>query len=248
MADKSILAEADFNLTKTWIEYVNRLVGVIIGFLIGGLFWVSLKLRRERRPLFWISLTTLAAVIVQGWFGSIVVSTNLTNWTITVHMFLALAIVGLLIYLYHFSAHESGYRGSLATRILLLVCMTLLLVQIFLGTRVREAIDMIAGSAAARESWIAQLGPEFLIHRSFSWLVLIMHVILVVKLGKTSANKVLSLGLIVIILGALAAGITMAYGSVPAFLQPVHLVLATGAFGVQLLLLFQLKTEQKVSV
>ena len=40
--DKSILEEEDFNVTKAWIEYVNRLVGVMIGLLIVALFWKSI--------------------------------------------------------------------------------------------------------------------------------------------------------------------------------------------------------------
>jgi cytochrome c oxidase assembly protein subunit 15 len=32
--DKSMYEEADFNALKTWIEYINRLIGVLIGFLI----------------------------------------------------------------------------------------------------------------------------------------------------------------------------------------------------------------------
>src|SRR5690348_2995889 len=32
--DKSVLEEAEFNPLKTWIEYVNRIVGVVIGFMI----------------------------------------------------------------------------------------------------------------------------------------------------------------------------------------------------------------------
>src|SRR5688572_21164387 len=34
LKDKSIYAEQDFNPVKSWIEYFNRIVGVIIGFLI----------------------------------------------------------------------------------------------------------------------------------------------------------------------------------------------------------------------
>ncbi len=102
--DESILVEADFNAQKTWIEYLNRLVGVVIGFLIIAVFVRSISLLKVNPFFFWLSLATLLAVIIQGWFGSIVVSTNLTSWTITIHMFLALVIVAMLILLMHKSS------------------------------------------------------------------------------------------------------------------------------------------------
>lgn len=239
--NRSILEETDFNASKTWIEYVNRLLGVIVGFLILALAVRSISLRKAFPKLFYFSLATLVAVIIQGWFGSIVVSTNLTTWTITVHMFLALLIVAFLVYLYHSSDHHSqrnaidpGYRWILFS------CMVVLLVQIFWGTQVRQVIDRIASSSAVRDFWISQLGVEFLIHRSFSWVVLGLHLILVVKMIKTSTEKVLPLALIVLILGTLLSGAGMAYFSVPYLLQPVHLLLGTMIFGMQWLLLFRL--------
>jgi heme a synthase len=44
----------------------------------------------------------------------------------------------------------------------------------------------------------------------------------------------------VLILGAILSGAGMAYFAVPAFLQPVHLLLASLAFGVQFILLLEL--------
>src|SRR5258708_36055730 len=139
--DKSILTETEFNPVKTWIEYINRLVGVAIGFLIIALFYKSIPFKKERSVLFWLSLATLIAVIFQGWFGSIVVSTNLTTWTITVHLFLALLIVGFLIYLLHTSSDIRNSDIKSSGRWLLIACMIALLVQVFLGTEVRGSID-----------------------------------------------------------------------------------------------------------
>ena len=246
--DKTMLQETDFNLTKTWIEYLNRLVGVAIGLLIIGLFWRSIGLRKQSPSIFYFSLATLIAVIVQGWFGSIVVSTNLTTWTVTVHMFLALLIVGFLVYLFRLTELQNHIKTRSALKLFLLACIVALLTQVFFGTQVRESIDKIAGMGIGREGWISQLGLEFMIHRSFAWVVLILHLVMIIKLRKTTVNNVLSLALIVIILGTFLTGAGMAYGAVPAVLQPVHLVMATAAFGMQLLLFFRLNTSHHAAL
>mgnify|MGYP003575631596 FL=1 len=111
--DPSVLRENDFNPTKTWIEYINRVIGVIIGFLIFAVLVVSWKFRRSQSRLTVVAAITFILVAMQGWIGSFVVSTNLTPWTITVHMFLALVIVALLIYLVHESSFEREIDSSL---------------------------------------------------------------------------------------------------------------------------------------
>jgi heme a synthase len=245
LADKTVLIEADFNPTKTLIEYLNRVIGVIIGLFIVVLFWSSLKFRKQKPALFWVSLATLLTVIVQGWFGSIVVSTNLTTWTITVHMLVALVIVSMLNYLLVVSQPEKESvdlpRGSI---LILISCSVALLIQILFGTQVREAVDRLA--LVARETWMASLGLEFIIHRSFSWLVLCLHILLIWKLRKTTSAKTVSLALFVLILGSFLTGVGMAYFNVPPFLQPIHLVLAAICFGFQQFLLFKLNSRREV--
>lgn len=243
--DKSILAEEDFNVTKAWIEYVNRLVGVMIGLLIVALFWKSIRLRKQYPSIFFFSLIVLVTVIFQGWFGSIVVSTNLTTWTVTVHMLLAMLMVGLLVYLLRLSESSQEHHTLPGMKGVVLTCIATLLIQIFLGTQVRESIDRVAALRVVRETWISQLGISFIIHRSFSMVILLLHLILLVKLKKTRKNNPLSLGLIVLLLGTFLTGVGMAYWSVPALLQPIHLVLAAGALGMQLLLFFRLQMRQQ---
>jgi heme a synthase len=246
--DKSVLIETNFNPVKTWIEYVNRLTGAGIGLFIIALFIKSWKLRKSNKSVFILSGLTLLVVIFQGWFGSIVVSTNLTTWTITIHMLLALGIVAMLVYLYYKSDVERPDRQDAKPllKAVLIGCMVLLLTQVIFGTKVREAIDRLAMTGVGRISWINQLGTEFWIHRSFSWLVLLVHVILLYQISKTNTNKALSRALFVLILGTLLTGIGMAYFSIPALLQPVHLVIATITFGLQLLLFFRLNNNKKM--
>ena len=236
--DPNVLQEDDFNVTKTWIEYVNRVIGVIIGFLIFAVFAVSLRFRKTDIKLTVVACLTFLLVALQGWIGSFVVSTNLTPWTITVHMFLALVIVALLVYLVHQSTYEEDIESSLGFW-WLIACMGVLLVQILLGTQVREAVDGVSNEMA-RESWIANIEREFIIHRSFSWIVLILHVGLIIRLYKTEGSKAFALTLILLILGTILTGLGMAYFGVPPFLQPLHLLLATVTFGVQFAFLLRL--------
>ncbi len=242
--DESIRVEGDFNPTKTMIEYFNRLVGVTIGFLIFAVFLTSLRLWKADRALTLIAFATFVMVGFQGWTGSVVVSTNLTPWTITIHMFLALVIVAMLICLLYRATGGRGDFFSASAKWWLIACMTTLLVQIFLGTQVREGIDRVS-ELAGREAWIGMLGGTFLIHRSFSWLVLLLHAGLVWKLVKTTGWNAFAIALILLILGTLLSGIGMASFSVPAFLQPVHLLLATLTFGVQFMLLLRLEKPRE---
>jgi heme a synthase len=240
--DKTVLVEADFNPIKTWIEYGNRIVGVIIGFLITAVFIVSLKLRRSHIHLTFTAFLALLLVIFQGWLGSFVVSTNLTPWTVTVHMFLALVIVALLIFIVDRTDEEHYVVKTPLGFVWLLACIATLLVQVLLGTKVREAIDGISATLP-RNEWISGVDNSFIIHRSFSWIVLILHIALIVNLRKTEGLKAFPLTLILLILGTILTGVGMAYFAVPAFLQPIHLLLATVSFGMQFALLLKLKRK-----
>ena len=241
--DETVLVENDFNPVKTWIEYVNRLVGVVIGLLIFAVFVLSIRFWKTDRTVTLVACAAFLLVGFQGWIGSVVVSTNLMPWTITVHMFLALLIVALLIYVVHQSSYITEINSSVGFW-WLIASIAVLLVQILLGTQVREAIDQLAGTVR-RESWISRLGAEFIVHRSFSWIVLILHVGLIVKLHKTQGSKVFALTLILLILGTILTGMSMAYFAVPPFLQPVHLLLATVTFGMQFLFLLKLKRKEE---
>jgi len=246
LTDESIRVEADFNAVKTWIEYINRLIGAVIGLLIFAVFVYSFRFWKTHRNWTILAFITFILVGFQGWIGSIVVSTNLTPWTITIHMFLALVIVGLLIYLVHQARVSVSKSWNVAGITPWIVgCLVVVLIQILLGTQVREALDQVATRLTDRGEWIEALGISFIIHRSFSWIVLVLHVGLFWKLMKSEHGKGFALILFLLILGTILTGTGMAYFAVPPFLQPVHLLLATVTFGFQFLLILQVNTKHK---
>ncbi|MEQ9169100.1 MAG: heme A synthase, partial [Fulvivirga sp.] len=129
---------------------------------------------------------------------------------------------------------------------LLLACMLVLIIQIVFGTQVREAIDSVAASLqySQRGQWIQNLGVEFFIHRSFSWVVLILHGLLMYKLLKMKFDSKVFKSLVAVIVLTIITGTSMAYFGMPAFLQPVHLLLGTVGFGLQIFLFLQLNSKR----
>jgi cytochrome c oxidase assembly protein subunit 15 len=240
--DTSILEEADFNVYKTWTEYVNRLVGVVIGLLIFATMIGSLTYWKEDKLVTIIAIMNFIAVGFQGWIGSIVVSTNLMPWMITFHMIIALLIVLLLIYL-NFRIRKDDLKATkrITNKKLIalsMACLAALGIQIVLGTQVREAIDIVSEelSFALRDTWVSKTGISFIIHRSFSIVLLLLHggLLYLVLKNKHHSTLIRNLGKYVIFLLAIEiiSGIVMAYFSIPPFVQPIHLLLSTVSFGV----------------
>jgi len=257
--DKSILVQEPFNATKTWIEYLNRLAGAIIGLLIVLTLIYSLKLKSVDPKIMWLSFLSLVLVLFQGWLGSIVVSTNLLQWMISVHMIVALFMVCLLLYIYHLSGRYASkivradlpieisnkYRWILGFGILLMI------VQIILGTQVREQIDTIAGNLAYlnRSSWIGELGLTYYIHRTYSLIILGLHLFIGYKLfpfrgqnKKMTNHYVLLMSLFVAVI---LSGVIMAYFGILAFIQPLHLFLGSLIIGFQYYIWLELGQSEK---
>lgn len=238
--------ETDFNPVKTWIEYVNRLLGALIGvfvFLTAVFAW---PYRRRDPPVFWLAVAAWLLTGVQGWLGSLVVSTNLLPVMVTVHMGLALLIVALLLYAVDRAQEQAPAAASVAVaasgglRAVLWLGLLVTFGQIVLGTQVRERVDMVAAAAnyVGRPGWVAQLGSAFTVHRAFSGVVLILVLYTAYELWSQGPRlRRLAQGLLAVLATELLAGVVLAYGGLPPAMQPVHLTLATVLFGLQFLAL-----------
>lgn len=236
--DPSVYVEEAFNARKTWIEYINRLAGFLAGnAMLLGFGWLLLYYRKRK----WLLLTALNLVLmgIEAWFGSIVVATNLVPWTITVHLFLALVIIGLQLYLIHELTNKKRLDLPQQKSFSVLSWLILLITfyQMFLGTQVREAIDALVKKGYSRAEWIEQLGMPFFIHRSFSWLVLILLTYLFWQNRKVWHYGRINVAFYVLSL-ELITGVALAYADMPGLVQTAHLVFATVLLSVLLLMRF----------
>ena len=239
-------ADTQFNPTKTWTEYVNRLVGATTGIL------VILSLVRARhfvhtdRPVFIASVATLVLIGFQAWLGSAVVASNLKPYMITAHMAMAFVLVYLLIYAIARSQRldlQSFSESTLPSffKNLLAVALGLTLLQIAMGTQIRQSIDpLIAQELGHRESWREYFPIVFYVHRSFSSVILLLNLWLAWKIlkGVTGRHPVRRFAKVLggLVLAAVATGVSLDRLGFPAFVQPLHLLLANLIFGTQVYL------------
>ncbi|MDX5348579.1 MAG: COX15/CtaA family protein [Hymenobacteraceae bacterium] len=241
----SAYIETEFNATKTWIEYINRLVGVLTGIFIFLTLLFSFVFWKSDKKIVLLSFLSFVIVGVEGWLGSLVVSTNLLPEMVTIHMGLALILVAVLIYTVARSQNKwfNAVDRSDASSIYFVLSIVILFsfIQIVLGTQVREQIDQIAFNLDGlyRDTWISKLGLTFYIHRSFSILILLVNLYLAYLIGKLKNSKLTKLNfwMLLLLFVEIGTGVVMSYFAIPAFLQPVHLTLSSLLFGVQFYML-----------
>lgn len=245
--DRSILVPEDFNAAKTWTEYANRLVGVIAGIFMILTVVYSFRLWSFKKRIALLSILNLILVGYQGWLGSIVVSTNLVPWVVTVHMLLALAILAVAIYTYHVVKVGDNPRMSVnpILHVFMLAALIISCLQIVFGTEVRERIDTVAPHLQDyREDWVNTIGAIFYRHRDVAIIVLVVNLLLYALMRRTFSRhsvqqQLMSFSFLIIML-QIVSGVILSYLSLPPYAQTIHIVLASLMFGTQFYLMLNL--------
>jgi cytochrome c oxidase assembly protein subunit 15 len=193
---------------------------------------VGTVFKYRKRKLVILSVTNLIILIIQAWFGSIVVATNLVPWTITVHLLLALVIILIQIQLIYELQKSQVRHFQISKQMKLIIWVSFIITfsQMFLGTQVREYIDHLTMQGFGRETWTDKLGLVFFIHRSFSWLVLIILAVLTWLNYKSENYRFIHLSFVVLTL-ELISGVLLAYIDMPGLVQTAHLLGASILFG-----------------
>jgi heme a synthase len=247
--DPSVFVHEPFNVYKTWTEYLNRVAGVLVGLFIFLTLIFSGAARKIDKRLFWLSLFAFLGVGFEGWLGSLVVSTNLMPSFITVHMVLAMAILVALIsaaiIAYVGEQSEGKVTNFTQSRNLIwggVVVCGLILIQIIIGTQVRENVDVVKAGLGEnnREKIIEGLGSVYTTHQLFYYVVAAAVLFFAFLLrGGTKSEKTnfnirgvrFSTNLMVLsLLSEILLGISMHRFGLPPVLQPLHLLFATVLF------------------
>ena len=236
-----------FNATHTWVEYINRLIGVLSGIPILIFFILSFFLYKKDKLLLPLSFLTILGMGFQAWLGKTVVDSNLAPFKITIHMVMALAIVAILLILIFRTSKKNKLQTFNKTfHYTLLLAIVLTLIQVILGTNVRQFVDeQVKSIGYIKSEWLNNPSVIFYVHRSFSILIFLTHLFLFnfnrkIEL-KFSKTKIL----FSLILLEILTGVIMYYFDFPFTSQPMHLVIASVIFGIQFYLILESNKSRK---
>jgi cytochrome c oxidase assembly protein subunit 15 len=241
---------AQFNPTLMWTEYLNRLLGVIVGLCVLAAAISAWRHHRREPQILWPTVAALLLTAYEGWLGGRVVAHQLAPWIVTVHLVVAIVIALLLVYATMVAAYRrpalarSGVRsrddGAPRSTFLAVVAVMMLvtLVQVALGTQVRGGIDDALDAGVAREAALSTVGAYDRAHRTMALAVMSMALVsMLVLWARHPGERVMARWTYAVV--ALAAlqvvlGIVLAYVVLAPAAQVLHLTVASLLMGAQM--------------
>lgn len=233
---------AEFNPYHTWVEYINRLCGALAGLSCLVLFVLSFKYWKTKKSVVLWAGIVLFLLGFNAWLGATVVFSVLNPVKITTHMIAALLNVAALIYLIHLARVNKKYVGKydVVFHIFTWVAMLFSLIQIGLGTQVRQFIDVQTRSGITDVSvWLANPDVTFYIHRTFSFVIFFVNLYLFLRNKRLNLDNTKMNWIMLLLILEIITGILMYYIHFPFGTQAAHLVLAAVMYGLQFAIILE---------
>jgi cytochrome c oxidase assembly protein subunit 15 len=165
----------EYDPVQTWIEFTNRLLALPV--LLANFLLMIVCLRTRIMPK--LGASAFALVIISALTGIVVVASGLRSGVVTIHMALAFLQLFVLTYLYWGGVRAGYSRTQIAgpSRPQVMIFLSCVMVEWAMGSQIREVTDrlMMERGIESRGSWIDEISESliYLIHRSFSWPILI---------------------------------------------------------------------------
>lgn len=225
-----------FVVYQTWVEYINRLLGALLGIFILALCISAFRQYSIDKVTALWSAAVLLLTLFQAWLGKLVVDGNLIPQSISIHMIAAFAILWLLTLIYSRCLNRENSVDKTTNRINSLALFTsiLVLIQTLIGTQVREQVDTIAAAYnyESRELWANEISSVLTLHKAFSLSVVALSVLMIIELrvSKLPSSRFFVRAVLSVLVFECVAGIIMVQVSMPAVAQSAHLLGASVLF------------------
>ncbi|MEI6864429.1 COX15/CtaA family protein [Flavicella sp.] len=237
---------AIFNVYHTWTEYVNRLSSVVAGFIFLFLLAGALKFWKENKKITILCFAAFFLMLFEAWLGKTVVDSVLKPSIITIHMIAGLLIIALLIKVLHIISEKKTAKKSYSRFFQILLGLSILLsvIQIALGTQIRQFVDEQVKIFGFENKQMSLYNPsmKFYIHRSFSVVIVLLNFLIYYKNETLKLKFKLPKIIILLLVFEIISGMLMYYSNFPFGTQTVHLLSGALLFGTQFYLYLQNST------
>lgn len=232
-----------FNVQLAWIEYINRLLGVLIGFFIFITLVLAIRHYRHVSRVLWPTVAAFLGVAFEGWLGSLVVRYHLDPHYVTLHLIVALVVVSLLLYATVCAFFPDGKplanvpadRLKLASAARAVLGITL--IQVGIGAWMRGDLEVLSMQTPppARASWIDQVGAIDPLHRFMAFVVGALVVWLFVWVRRRFVAYPwlyrVSAACVALVAAQIAVGVVLAEAALPPPFQVLHLLIGSLLMG-----------------
>jgi cytochrome c oxidase assembly protein subunit 15 len=240
LKDPNLYQPEEFNTSKAWIEYINRLIGVLSG-LFSLIFFVTLFFIRNQisRSKFLYGIIGFILMLFNAWMGSIVVATNLFPILISIHYVAAYAVL----FFFMLSIHQTKLNQEslllMKFKFYYLIMVVLSIVQVVLGTQLRHFTD----KAVAQNILIVNeavnfsfLGISFTRHWLMALFLIFVSLLPLFILHKKVEKKwqYFNLGLSLVLIVQYFTGVVNLRYNFPLIAQVSHILFGGLIFGISL--------------
>ena len=243
-----------FNIVLAWIEYGNRMLGIIVGLSITLMTVIALVYFRKNSKILYSSLVSLFLVGANGGLGAIVVSSVLNPFIVSLHMILALFLVSVLSYatiesykLINFESFTSILLSKKVS-ISLITLWIFIVIEILLGTGIRTNIELIAidNPLFSKGELLDSLNSYKYLHSilGFSLLFLSFYLCYLFKDDFLGLSKQLVLFIFVMIILQIFLGELMIFFEMPQLTRLFHTWGSSWLVGIIIILYNTLQYEQ----
>ena len=243
-----------FNIVLAWIEYGNRMLGVIVGISILLMTIIAVIYFKKNSKILFSSLLSLFLVVANGGLGAIVVSSVLNPFIVSLHMILALFLVSVLSYVTIESyklINTQKFTGILLSKkisISLIALWIFIVIEILLGTGIRTNIELIAidNPLLSKGELLESLNSYKYFHSilGFSLLFLSFYLCYLFKDDFLGLSKQLVLFIFVMIIFQIFLGELMIFFEMPQLTRLFHTWGSSWLVGIIIILYNTLQYEQ----
>lgn len=166
--DPNIVKPEEFNVFKAWMEYINRLFGVLAGLFGLAFFILSFRYVTSHGSITVMATLGLIMLLFNAWLGSIVVATNLLPGLITVHFLFSFFCMFFFMRGVHL--HKPFLTGNDSSKLNShwVFLFFLMMAEVILGTLARERVEYLEAIRSLEADGMLNLqgmGWLFAVHR-----------------------------------------------------------------------------------